>query len=121
MQIPGRLKGEREHRTERKAGTTCPSGLVPTASWRQPKGMENVHTTLSGLHELYMMRYVKMLPVYGASCAFAPPPQPTLSFASPDLPLRSTTAFVCVSFRQLAGSVRMSPEGCQDASVLGVS
>lgn len=32
--------------------------------------MENVYTALSGLHELYMMCYVKMLPVYCVSCAF---------------------------------------------------
>lgn len=41
--------------------------------------MENVYTALSGLHELYMMCYVKMLPVYCVSCAFFsffPPPRP---------------------------------------------
>lgn len=60
-------KRERERRTERKAGTTCSSWLVRTAGRRQPKGMENVCAALSGLHEVYMTCYVKMLPVY---CAY---------------------------------------------------
>lgn len=55
---------KRDRGTERKAGTTCSSWLVRTASRRQPKGMGNVYSALSGLHELYMTCYVKMLPVY---------------------------------------------------------
>lgn len=68
----GKRGKEKEGRRE-KAGTSCSSRLVQAASRRQPKGMGNVCAALSGLHELYMTCYVKMLPVYCVSCSFPPP------------------------------------------------
>lgn len=75
----GKRGKEKEGRRE-KAGTSCSSRLVQAASRRQPKGMGNVCAALSGLHELYMTCYVKMLPVYCVSCSFLPPPHPPLFF-----------------------------------------
>lgn len=46
------------------------------------------------------MRYVKMLPVYGASCAFVPPPPPILFL--PRSPLLSSTAFKSPKFALLS-------------------
>lgn len=69
---PGKRGKEKEGWRE-KAGTSCSSRLVQAASRRQPKGMGNVCAALSGLHELYMTCYVKMLPVYCVSCSFLPP------------------------------------------------
>lgn len=92
---------DRESKKERKAGTTCSSRLVRTASRRQPKGMGNVRAALSGLHDLYMMCYVKMLPVYCVYHAFffiffnPPPPSFPLSFS---LCHRFQELKVCSSF-----------------------
>lgn len=64
--------------------------------------MENVYTNLSGLHELYMLRYVKMLPVYRASCAFFPP-----ALFLPQSPLLSTTPFKSPKFAFLSDDKRL--------------
>lgn len=66
-------RGKEKEGWREKAGTSCSSRLVQAASRRQPKGMGNVCAALSGLHELYMTCYVKMLPVYCVSCSFLPP------------------------------------------------
>lgn len=84
--------GKRE-RTERKAGTTCSSRLVRAASRRQPKGMGNVCAALSGLHELYMTCYVKMLPVYCVYIALFSPPPPFFFPLTPSLPPSFTLSF----------------------------
>lgn len=58
-------RDRKKRKTDRKKdGATCSPWPVQSASRRQPMRMGNVCTALSGLHELYMMRYVKMLPVY---------------------------------------------------------
>lgn len=85
---------------ERKAGTTCPSGLVPTAGWRQPKGMGNVCTALSGLHELYMIYFLYL-------CLMRPhPPRPL-----PHLVFLSAAAFKGPNFAFISRDKRFS--GCQ--------
>lgn len=58
-------RDRKKRKTDRKKDrATCSPWPVQSASRRQPMRMGNVCTALSGLHELYMMRYVKMLPVY---------------------------------------------------------